>query len=182
VDRKVNRTFSDVQLNDRFYRVEPKHRGERVEVRFNAFLLPPQEVYLYSLQGQYLGTAPLHRRQQGQQPEPIPPPGPCQFDPLAALVSDHRRRLQSVSVDYSRLNPPKPWPFESFAGCLAELLGRKGGLCGFEEAELRALRQIHSRYPALTRQQIKHAVAQAAQHTLPAIAWQLHLIHQHKEQ
>lgn len=181
LDRHVNRTFSDVQLYDRFYRVDPRYRGERVEVRFLPFLLPPQEVYLYSLQGLYLGAAPLHQREQGQRPEPTPPPGACRFDPLAALVRDHRRRLQSVAVDYSRLNPPKPWPFERLAGCLAELLGRKGGLCGFDQAELHALRQIHSRYPTLTRHQIRQAVAHSAQPTLAAIAWQLQLIHQAKE-
>ncbi len=37
VPRTVHKTFSDVQLDKRFYRVDPKLRGDRVEVRYDPF-------------------------------------------------------------------------------------------------------------------------------------------------
>ena len=37
IQRTVNRTFSDVQLNKRFYRVNAKLRGDRVQVKFDPF-------------------------------------------------------------------------------------------------------------------------------------------------
>jgi hypothetical protein len=59
--RTVNRTFSDVQLNKRFYQVDPKLRGDRVQVRFDPFA-SWDGVKIYSLKDEYLGTGVLHNR------------------------------------------------------------------------------------------------------------------------
>jgi hypothetical protein len=37
IRRTVNPTFSDLQVNHRYYRVDPKLRGDRVKVRFDPF-------------------------------------------------------------------------------------------------------------------------------------------------
>ena len=50
--RRVHRDFSDVQLEKRHYRVDPKLRGDKVEVRYDPFGLLGV-VQLYSLDGHY---------------------------------------------------------------------------------------------------------------------------------
>ena len=54
VDRTVNRTFSDIQLNKRFYRVDPKLRGDRVQVKYDPFS-SWDTVQIYSLARSILG-------------------------------------------------------------------------------------------------------------------------------
>lgn len=60
--RTANRTFSDVQVNTHCFRVDPKLRGDRVQVRFDPFATLDQ-VQIYSTDGQFLGTGVLHHRQ-----------------------------------------------------------------------------------------------------------------------
>ena len=61
VNRTVNKTFSDVQLDKRFYRVDAKLRGDRVQVKYDPFS-SWDTVHIYSLGGEYLATGTLHDR------------------------------------------------------------------------------------------------------------------------
>jgi len=58
--RRVESTFSDVQIGGRFYRVDLRLRGDRVEVRFDPFG-DPASVLLYSQDGIYVGEASSSR-------------------------------------------------------------------------------------------------------------------------
>ena len=62
VRRKVNKEFSDVQLDMRFFQVDPRLRDDWVEVRYDPFG-PLETVLIYSSEGEYLGMGKRHQRQ-----------------------------------------------------------------------------------------------------------------------
>jgi len=57
--RTVNRTYSDIQLNKKYFRVDKKYRGDRVEVRYDIFS-HVEIIEIYSLKGVYLGKGYLY--------------------------------------------------------------------------------------------------------------------------
>lgn len=174
-ERTVNKTFSDIRLHRRFYRVDPKLRGDRLEVRYDPFG-PMEEVLLYSLHDVYLGKGILHQRQEGQS---LPPPEsrPIEFDLLGMLIDEHRKQKAQAPKQIAYPPPPgpakRPWPFEAFGACFADLLGRRGGLSAFSAEELAALQQVHARNPQLTRTLLKKAFARASRPTVPAVVYEL---------
>jgi transposase InsO family protein len=173
-ERTVDKTFSDIRLDNRFYKVDPKLRGDRLCVRYD-LRGPVEEILLYSLKDEYLGKGLVHRREEGGVPTPEPKRGPPRFDLLGLLIDKHRRQLAADvgGLDYSVMQRPRPWPFDAFAACLAALLGRPGALSAFNAEELDALAKVHARHPNLTRTLLKKAVAQAERPTLPSIVYAL---------
>jgi transposase InsO family protein len=173
--RTVEKTFSDIRLNNRFYKVNPDLRGDRLTVRFD-LRGPIDEILLYSLEDVYLGKGILHQREEGQD---LPPPNSqpaARFDLLGMLIDEHRNQLkeQIGGIDYSVMHRPRRrWPFEAFAACLANFLGRQGGLSAFNAEELNVLTQVHSNHPNLTRTLLKKAFASAERPTLSAVVYQL---------
>lgn len=173
-DRTVDPTFSDVSLDHRLYRVDQKLRGDRVEVRFDPFS-NQDKVWIYSRTGEYLGEGVLHTRQTGERPK-VAAPGGVQMNLLDILVEKQKRlRQQEDGVDFRHALTAKAWPFGSFTACLAELMGRTGGLTAFAAEELDALRQVHERQPTLTHTRLKQAFLRASQKTIPAIVHTLQL-------
>lgn len=173
-ERTVDKTFSDIRLENRFYKVDPKLRGDRLRVRYD-LRGPVEEILLYSLKDEYLGKGLVHQRQQGQDPQPEPSRPAPRFDLLGLLIDKHRQQLAAEigGIDYSVMQRPRRWTFDAFAACLAGLLGRQGGLSAFNAEELDALAKVHARHPNLTRTLLKKAVAQAERPTLPAIVYAL---------
>ncbi|MBE7545623.1 MAG: Mu transposase C-terminal domain-containing protein [Planctomycetia bacterium] len=55
IPRTVDRTFADVRIDNRFYRVDPKLRGDKVEVRYDPYG-DLKKVLIYSANGEYLGS------------------------------------------------------------------------------------------------------------------------------
>jgi putative transposase len=164
--RTVNPVFSDVRLFSRFYRTDARLRGERVEVRHDPFGAQ-DKVLLYSLDGEYLGAAARHERKEGEEILPMQPAS--RVDVLSTLVDKHQRLQKKGTVDYRNALNTRNWPFPAFAACLAGLLGRKEGLSGFSEAELKQLQEAHSRLPILTRKLLKKAAASATEKTIAGI-------------
>ena len=173
-ERTVDKTFSDIRLDNRFYKVDMKLRGDRLRVRYD-LRGPVEEILLYSLKDEYLGKGLVHQREEGQDPGPEPRHAPPRFDLLGLLIDKHRQQLAAEigGIDYSVMQRPRRWSFDAFAACLAELLGRPGGLSAFNAEELDALAKVHARHPNLTRTLLKKAVAQAERPTLPAIVYAL---------
>ena len=68
--------------------------------------------------------------------------------------------------------PPEPWPFIEFAGTLATLLGRNGGLSAFDTDELETLEKLYRRV-ACDEAMLRQAAEQAIEKTLERIASQL---------
>ncbi|MQS22855.1 hypothetical protein E4K60_24800, partial [Escherichia coli] len=59
IPRTVDRTFADVRIDNRFYRVDPKLRGDKVEVRYDPYG-DLKKVLIYSANGEYLGSGNLY--------------------------------------------------------------------------------------------------------------------------
>ncbi len=172
--RTVDKTFSDIRLHNRFYKVDPRLRGDRLDLRYD-LRGPVEEILLYSKKGEYLGKGILHERKEGQDPVPEAPRPDLQFNVLDMLIKKHRKQLADElgGIDYSVMQRPRPWSFDAFAACLADLLGRQGGISAFNAEELTALEQVHARHPNLTRTLLKKAFARADRPAIPAIVYAL---------
>jgi len=135
--RKVHPDFSDVQLNKQFYRVDPKLRGDKVEVRFDPFS-NLNTIEIYSLKGEYIGVGTRHLRQDI--PAGCLPPArdKPKHNYLDLLEKKHQEQLteNTRGIDYRKASVQRPWPFHEFVKTIANLLGKKGGLSDFSASEL----------------------------------------------
>jgi len=170
--RTVDKIFSDIRLHNRFYRVDAKLRGDRVEVRYDE-MADLNTIQVYSLDGEYLGTGALHDRSEGEPPATPSLPPPVQQNLLDILERKQQALHKAEAVDFSRATRPRIWPFEAFAACLSDLTGRKGGISAWSQDELAQLQAAHRRHPRLTRQLLKRACALATHKTVPAILYTL---------
>jgi transposase InsO family protein len=172
--RVVHRDYSDVQVDNRFYRVDPSLRGDSVEVRYDPYGTR-QTVLLYSLDEVYLGAGELHNRER-RADIPTPPPRPKpSFDYLSFLVQQHEQELeaQARGIDYRQVVVPRRWPFTAFVSALASLLGRQGGVSAFSTDEIEALQKCYNTTPRLSRPLLEEAVAAASEKTVLAVLFQL---------
>jgi len=182
VFRTVNRTFSDVQLNKRFYRVDPKLRGDRIEVRFDPFA-SWDDIKLYSLKSEYLGIGVLHNRSTA----PATPP-PIRTKPKHSIidlwVKKHQEDLnaQVGGIDYRKVLQQRTWPFYEFAKTVAQLMGRKAGLTGLSSAELETLKKVYNQSTDINRKMVKQAFEKAQKPTLPYIILELKQLIRKEEQ
>jgi len=179
--RRVHADFSDVQLDGRFYRVDKRLRGEKVELRYDPFG-PCQTVLVYSLKDEYLGKGILHDRQRGEGAGP-PKRGKAQFNYLDLLIGKHEAELaqRTAGIDYRQAMRQRPWPFHAFAKTLAQLLGLKGQLTALSAGELETLQKFYSRHPSLVQTMVTEAVEKAEQKNLPCILYELQKLAQRKE-
>jgi transposase len=98
--RKVHPDFSDVQLEGLFFQVDPRLRGDWVEVRYDPFS-PLETVLLYSPDGEYLGVGKRHQRQS------VPSQPPKQATPkpkhnyLELLIQKHEQTLRERHAAFS---------------------------------------------------------------------------------
>ena len=178
--RTVHRDFSDVTVERRCFAVDPKLRGDRVEVRFDPFQADdePQEVQLYSLDGKHLGVGRFYRREKGHHPQPEPPADRQPIEPsyLDALEADrnasHDQRRQ-LGLDFQSASSRNVWSLTSFATLIAKLLGRGGGLSALSPDELDALRAFHARHNRASESLLRAAVASAESPTIPHVLFRL---------
>ena len=174
VNRTVNTTFSDVQLDKRFYRVDPKLRGDRLQVKYDPFS-SWDTVYIYSLSGQYLGTGSLHDRTTDMPADPQQSQGKPKHSYTALLIRRHKQMLaeQTGSIDYRKVVQRRPWPFYEFAKTVAQLMGKKAGLADLSTAELESLKKVYNQSRCLNRQMLKLAFENALYPKLPYIIAEL---------
>jgi len=174
--RRVHPTFSDVQLGGRLYRVDPRLRGDRIEVRFDPFG-ELSIVLLYSQDGVYLGEGRLHERERGADPT-IEPSGKAKIDYLGTLRRRAERRLRDhhQGIDFRKTLASPNWPFPAFARTCARLLGRSGELSDWTSEELEALRKTFDRFPQMNSRWLEQAVAAAEPKALPAVLFELRRI------
>jgi len=176
VERTVNRKHLDVQVDKFFFKVTDHGlRGDKVQVRYDPFA-PLEKVFLYSLAGEYLGTAVRYDRERGVHGEAArcEKPGKPQHNYLQLLIDKHDQSLRqrSQGIDYRKVTEPRPWPFADFAKTLAYLLGRQGGLSAFNTDELEALGKLYQRVDC-TEPLLRQAVEQAEDKTIPSIVFHL---------
>jgi transposase InsO family protein len=169
IPRTVNRTFCDVQLSKRFYRVDPTLRGDRVQVRFDPFSTR-DKVQIHSLDGQYLTTATLHDRQTGLPAAPDQHRGKPRHSYTDLLIQQHKQQLaeKTGGIDYRKVIERRPWPFYQFANTVAHLLGVNAGLTALCPGDLEALKKVYNQSGSIDRQLVKKAFENARQ---PSVAY-----------
>lgn len=180
--RTVNRDFSDVRLEGRCYRVDPKLRGDKVQVRYDPYSTM-EEILIYSLREEYLGKGILHHRQEGAEgPAETTLPKP-EHNYLELLVRKHDQMLDTESrgIDYRKAVRHRAWPFTSFAKTFARMMGRKGDLSAFSAWELELLKKIYNRSRAIEKAMLEEAFEKALEKTLPAVLYELRILIQRKE-
>lgn len=173
--RRVHRDFADVQLDKRFYRVDAKLRGDKVEVRYDPFGLLGT-VQLYSVEdGHYLGEGVLHQRESGEMPDQDATRGKPKHNYLDLLLDKHERQLaaQSRGIDYRTAAKQRPWPFIECVKTFARLMGRKGGVSAFTTGEMEALKKLYNQDAALDKQRLERAFAKASMKSIPYVAYEL---------
>ncbi len=182
INRSVNRNFSDVRLNNRFYKVAPELRGDKVEVAYDPFT-PVDTVEIYSLDGQYLGIGKLHFREPtpraiSQKSTPKP-----KHNYLDVLKRQHQNQLdaETKGIDYRKVVNNRPWPFHEFAKSFAGLLGRKGGLTSFSAQELEQLKKVYNQSRMIDKQMLKQGFENACPKTMAYIIHELKQLIKHKE-
>jgi putative transposase len=182
--RKVHPDYSDVQIKTLLFRVDPRWRGDWVEVRYDPFS-QPETVLIYSLDGEYLGVGQRHQRQAGQPQPPPHKPGKPKHNYLDLLIQKHDQamRQRSQGIDYRAVldQAGRRWPFAEFVKQLAADLGRKGGLAAFSTAELEHLQKAYQRLNSLDPEMLRQALQRAQQRTLPEIVFLLQQLAQEKE-
>jgi transposase InsO family protein len=178
--RTVHRDHCDVQVDNQFFAVDAKLRGDTLEVRFDPFQAgdAPQEVQLYDAAGAYLGVGRLYQRQRGYHPQPQPPAdgGPIEPSYLDALeAGSHTSHEQSrdMGLDFHSASRRNVWSLSSFATLLAKLLGRQSGLSALSSQELEALRAFHARHDRVSESLLRAALASAPAPTIPHVLFRL---------
>ena len=182
VERTVNKTFSDVQLNKRFYRTDPKLRGDRVQVKYDPFS-SWDTVQIHSLDGQFLATGTLHDRTTDIPASAQRPQGKPKHSYTQLLIRQHNQMLaeQTGSIDYRKVVQSRPWPFHEFAKTVAQLMGKKAGLADLSAGELESLKKVYNQSLKINRQMLKAAFEKALHPTVPYIIRELKLLIQKEE-
>ncbi len=181
-NRTVHGTFSDVQLNKKFYKVDPRLRGDRVEVRYDPFARR-NTVEIYSLKkGEYLGEGQLHQRETAQPTPPSKPTEKPQHSYIDLLQDLHERELTSKTkgIDYRNSVSQRQWPFHEFAKLTAELTGRKGGLSAFNSQELELLKKTWNMNTGINKKMLREACASAIQKNVPCVIHELKILFKQK--
>jgi putative transposase len=182
--RRVNPDFSDVQVDNRFYRVDQRLRRDWVEVRYDPFS-EPETVLIYSTEAEYLGVGQRHERQRDASSQPPPPQAAKpKHNYLDLLVQKHDQamRQRSRGIDYHAVleQATRRWPFSEFAKQLASHLGRKGGLAAFRTDELETLQKVYLRLTGLDASMLREACQRAQHRTIPEIVFLLQQLAQER--
>lgn len=172
--RTVDKDFSDIRLEGSFYRVDPKFRGDRVEVRYDPFS-DRKNVLIYSLKEEYLGQGSLYKRDKGIDPEQASPQPKPQNDYLALLKQEHDKVLQSQSkgIDYCKITVERLWPFSAFVSHVATLMGRKGGLGAFNCHEYEMLKKTFNSRAGLNDSMVSEAWHKSEEKNLAHLLYHL---------
>jgi len=174
VNRTVNTTFSDIQLEKRFYRVDPKLRGDRVEVKYDPFS-SWDTVKIFSLAGHYLATGNLYDRKARIPASPPQTRNKPKHSYTELLIRQHKQMLaeQTGGIDYRKIVQRRPWPFHEFAKTVAQLMGKKAGLADLSTGELEQLKKVYNQSTAIHRKMLKQAFEKALHPTVPYIIREL---------
>jgi transposase InsO family protein len=184
--RRVDPDFSDVRLAGFHFRVDERLRGDKVEVRYDPFG-DLEDVLVYSLDGEYLGTGTRRRREDEQggstQSEPTQPK--AKFNYIDLLIQKQQQAIdrRGSGIDFRDVlaAADRRWPFAEFAKQLASHLGRSGGLSAFRADELESLQKIYQRLTFLDPALLEKACAQAQQRSIPEIVFLLQRLHDERK-
>jgi transposase InsO family protein len=173
--RTVNKDFSDIMLQGRFYRVDPKLRKDKVQVRYDPFG-DIQTVYIYSVDDMYLGKGVLYQRDYGEKTD-ISKTNP-KHSLIKVLNQEHDKKLetQSKGIDYRKLVETKKWPFICFVEKFAKLMGYKEKLSSFNACELEQLKKAYNRIAEPNEVMLAKAFENTQKKSITNIIYQLQIL------
>lgn len=174
-NRTVHRDFSDISLDGRLYAVDPRLRGDKVQVRFDPYS-SEKKVLIYSLDDRFLGEGRLYSRDEKNRTPEISPKKKPIYNYIELIINNHDQYLknQTRAIDYAALPPTNAsWPLSSFISTVAELLGQKDGTCSFSTAELETLKKLYQRHQQLTKEILRQAFADENITTIGGLALSL---------
>jgi len=174
---RVNEDFSDVRIDNRYYRVNKTLRGDKVQVKYDPFS-DRQNVLIYSLNDEYLCKGELYEREYGDDTDISAKPAKPRHDYIELLKQEHARQLdeRSKGIDYRKIISQRAWSFTAFAQKLSKLMGRKGGLGAFNAREYEMLKKAYNRFPKLNEPMLVKAWEKAVQKTIPYMVYELQQI------
>jgi transposase InsO family protein len=178
--RTVHKDFSDVRIENLFFRVDPKLRGDKVLVRFDPYG-DKQTVLIYSLEDQFLGKGIRYHREKTSQPPHTPSSKKAQHDFLSLWVDQHDKRLhdQAQGIDFVKLSQAPSWSFPAFVKSLAQLMGLKGGITAFSSYQLDLIKKTFDAHPSLDKNLLLKAMERVPDPScLPAILFQIKILAQ----
>ena len=182
--RTVHKDFSDVRIDNRFYRVDSKLRGDKVEIRYDPFS-DMQKVFIYSLDKEdtYLGQGILYNRDYGEDIKRGAEKPKPQHSYIDLLISEHDKQLNArlKGIDYTKMLSSRAWPFVAFVQKLARLMGRKGKLSAFTSEELETLKKTYNRIANLNEAMLLKAWESSPHKTITHVIYQLQVIKLQKE-
>jgi putative transposase len=172
IQRRVHRDFSDVQIDNLFFKVDPKLRGDTVIVRFDPYG-DKQSVLIYSLKEEELGVGTRHDREKAPQLPPIRPSKKAKESILDTFIEEHDQKLlkQAKGIDLTKV--PKALPFAELAKALANALGLPGGVTSLSQRQLERIHKTYLLCPNVTKVLVKEAVKLTHDTSLPAILFTL---------
>ncbi|MGH3514335.1 MAG: hypothetical protein ACRDRB_18990, partial [Pseudonocardiaceae bacterium] len=175
--RTVHDDFSDVRLDEVYYAVDPKLRGDRLIVQYDPFG-PREEVMLYTLTGTYLGVAKRYQREKGSHPQPPAPSKATPIEPsylnvLQAEQAAAHQRQREAGIDYHSAGQRNVWSLTAFAKTFAQLLGRPEGISSLNAQEMEALSAFHARHDRVHEKLLRQAFANAETPSIPHVLLQL---------
>lgn len=170
--RTVDKDFSDIRLNGKFYRVDPSFRKDKVQVRYDPFG-EMNTVYIYSLDDIYLGKGTVYNRDYGEKTDTVNIKPKNNFIDLLNYQHDKKLQLESNGIDFRKLVEQKKWPFASFVQKLAQLMGHKEKLSSFNAGELETLKKIYNRIENINEHMLTKAFENTPEKTLVNVVYQL---------
>ena len=181
VQRTVDRTHSDVSLNNAHYRVDPKYRTLTVWVSYDPFVNEsgiPDHVELWSEQGVYWGTAPRYSRERGaHSPPTVPPPQKLEDSAYFRALREEARKRQEAErqdgINFHSAMSHGRLTATSLCQLVAHLLGRKGGLSELTSDELQALHRLHQNHPHVQQTHVRTAFERASPAGFTSMLWEL---------
>ena len=176
--RRVDPTYSDVRIENRFYKVDPKWRDMKVFVQYDSFQRDSHEVSLFNEQDVYIGTAPRYERERGSHTAtpPVKQELPDRSPVIDVYLAEHKKlqRQSQQGIDYKSAMRPGQLSLASFANLLSKLLGRPGsGLSAFDANEQISLDTFIRKYPQVRSLQVQEAAQRAAGEGFVSVLWQL---------
>lgn len=180
--RSVDKDFSDIRINNHFYRVSPKLRGDKVNVRYDPYS-DMKKVWIYSLNNEYLGEGNLYNRDQSADTEKVTHSVKPKNNYIELLIQEHDKQLKEEikGIDYRKVISSRAWSFVAFSQKVAKLMGRKGGLSAFNCEEYEMLKKAYNRIASLNEGMVLEAWQKAEHKTIPDIVYQLQMIKRDKE-
>jgi transposase InsO family protein len=151
VTRSVDKVFSDIRVDNCFYRVDPSLRGDRVRIRYDPYS-DMQYILVYEMKNdRWIGKGIRHERQTGADPPAAPGKTIVRSSYLDLLIDAHEKSIdaQSSGIDFRKAVMRQRWPFSAFSRKLAALLGRKGELSAFSANDYEVLKKAYNRMPKL---------------------------------